>query len=162
MNSYVFRFCALVSVVALSACATNAVKQRTNNISTSDSQGKVIPEPESLSFPAVIDSARKIAPKNLEGREFNRFGLAYSTEELSQLDVSNMPAEKLQNYADIVTHAFPDAVFRQAPKDCTTLPFNQMNETTIAGMAYVSINAVSKETRDHAASCLKVVQESLK
>lgn len=72
-----------------------------------------IPEPSSWLFPDVIESARTISPRNVEGRIFNQFGLAYSLEELEALPVATMTPQELQKYADIVTHAYPDAVFRQ-------------------------------------------------
>jgi len=118
--------------------------------------------PESWSFPQVIEFARKITPNNVEGRPFNQFGLVYSSEELSKLDFSKMNAEKLQNYADIVTHAYPDAVAKQLPSSCDSVPVEKLNETAIAGIAYISIHASKVETRNWAKSCLSTIQSKLK
>lgn len=116
-----------------------------------------IPEPGSWSFPAVIESARKIAPQNIEGRNFDERGLAYPVAELDALKPSSVPPEELQKYADIVTYAYPDAVWRQVPLSCDVLPVEQLNTITIAGMAYVSLHAVRLETRNRVAACLSLI-----
>ena len=121
-----------------------------------------IPSPESWSFPQVIESARKITPKNVEGRPFNQFGLVYSSADLSRLDFSKMTAEKLQIYADIVTHAYPDAVAQQLPSSCDSVEVKELNETAIAGIAYISIHASKIETRNRAKACLSIIQSKLK
>ena len=72
-----------------------------------------IPEPESWKFPDVVEYARKITPRNVEGKLFNTFGLVYSNDELKNLSLETMSPEELQKYADVVTHAYPDAVYRQ-------------------------------------------------
>lgn len=120
-----------------------------------------IPEPESWSFPQVVDSARKLSPKNLEGKAFNEFGLAYSREELSRLNVSRMTPEKLQKYADVVTHAYPDAVGRSIPCNCSSIPIETLNETSVAGIAFVSLNAIEESTRQCAKACLIIVQSRM-
>ncbi|TLM64573.1 MAG: hypothetical protein FDZ69_11600 [Deltaproteobacteria bacterium] len=121
-----------------------------------------IPEPTTWEFPGVIESARALSPRNIEGREFNRFGLAYSTRELDSLPVATMSAQDLQKYADIVTHAYPDAVFRQVGDSCKELPVESLNETTIAGIAYISFHAIEPITRQKAAKCLADIQHNLK
>jgi hypothetical protein len=121
-----------------------------------------IPFPETWSFPQVIESARKISPKNIEDHQFNQFGIVYSTEDLSKLDLASMSANELQKYADIVTHAYPDAVAKQLPDSCYDLPINRLNETAIAGIAYVSINATNESNRNNAKSCLAIIQNKLK
>lgn len=123
---------------------------------------ETVASPESWSFPQVIESARKISPTNVEGRPFNQFGLVYSPEELSKLDFSKMKAEKMQNYADIVTHAYPDAIAKQLPNSCEAIPIGQLNETSIAGIAYISIHASKAETRNKAKMCLSTIQRKLK
>lgn len=117
------------------------------------------PEPESWQFPQILESARKIAPMNIEGRQFDKYGLAYPIEELDALKVSSLPAVELQKYADIVTNAYPDAVAKSLPESCDSLPFIEMNETAVAGMAFVSIHALNESTRRKAASCLLVAQK---
>ncbi|WP_345552462.1 hypothetical protein [Microbulbifer aestuariivivens] len=131
----------------------------TNYMSSAESE---IPEPESWSFPDIVESARKISPNNLEGRPFNKFGLAYPMGVLSNLDVSSMRAKELQNYADVVTHAYPDAVSRQLPRSCDEVPINQLNETSVAGIAFVSLNAINEETRKWAKECLIIIQKKWK
>ena len=120
-----------------------------------------IPEPATWTFPDVIESARKISPRNVEGRLFNKFGLVYSSDELGNLPVAAMSSEDLQKYADIVTHAYPDAVYRQFPATCKKIPIKQMNETAIAGIAYVSLNAIDPDTREKAGICLREIQKRL-
>ncbi|MGE4545956.1 MAG: hypothetical protein AB7D06_17850 [Pedobacter sp.] len=120
-----------------------------------------IPLPDSWAFPQVIESARKISPKNIDGRLFNQFGLAYSTEDLAKLDLKSMTADELQKYADIVTHAYPDAVANQLPNSCDNLPVEELNETAVAGIAYVSINATKDINRNKAKACLAVIQSKL-
>lgn len=117
-------------------------------------------EPETWSFPKIIESARKISPNNTEGKPFNQFGLVYSPEQLSVLKLSKLAAQDLQKYADIVTHAYPDAVAKQLPVHCKDIPINKLNETTVAGIAYVSINAVNSATRKWADKCLTVIQNN--
>jgi len=117
-----------------------------------------IPEPASWSFPDIIQSARAIAPHNTEGRKFNAYGLAYSRDELKILSISTMPAQELQRYADIVTHAYPDAVSRMTPISCKTIPIQNLNETALANMAYASIHAIELSTRQRTATCLNEVQ----
>jgi hypothetical protein len=121
-----------------------------------------IPEPESWKFPDIVESARKISPRNVEGKLFNTFGLVYSSDELKKLPLDTMPPEELQKYADIVTHAYPDAVYRQFPVSCEELPVKKLNETSVAGVAYVSIHANDPDTRKKATVCLKVIQRLLK
>lgn len=121
-----------------------------------------IPEPATWDFPDIIESARKITPRNVEGRLFNQFGLVYSLEELKSLTVETMSPEDLQKYADIVTHAYPDAVFRQLPASCKEISLKQMNETSIANIAYVSLNAIDIGIREKAANCLREIQKRLK
>jgi hypothetical protein len=118
-------------------------------------------QPESWSFPEVVESARKICPKNLEGITFNEFGLAYTSEQVSKLDFSRMRPEKLQNYADIVTHAYPDAVGAQLSCNCSSIPIESLNETAIAGIAHVSINAKNEKVRTCAKACLIIIQGNL-
>jgi hypothetical protein len=118
-----------------------------------------ITEPASWSFPAVIESARAIGPHNVEGRPFDQRGLAYAPEELDALPVATMSAQELQKYADIVTHAYPDAVFRQVPASCKESSLDQINATAVAGIAYVSLHAIDPGTRENAARCLEEVQE---
>ncbi|WP_444911895.1 hypothetical protein [Microbulbifer sp. PAAF003] len=122
---------------------------------------EVILEPESWSFPEVIEHARKINTNNIEGKSFNQFGLVYTPEEVSTLKLSALAAKELQKYADIVTHAYPDAVAKHLPSQCSVLPLDKINETAVAGIAYVSINAIQANTRDKAAKCLAELQSRL-
>jgi hypothetical protein len=124
--------------------------------------GETFPTPESWSFPQVVESAREISPNNIEGKPFNQFGLVYSSEFLAKLELSSMSAEELQKYADIVTHAFPDAVAKDIPESCNEIKAENLNETAIAGLAYISINALNQDTRIKAANCLIIVQEQMK
>ena len=122
-------------VIFLSGCATqlpDVVAEKGVNTSIAE-----YPQPKSWSFPEIVKSAREISPTNLEGRPFNQFGLAYSKEVLQGLDISSMSAEALQNYADVVTHAYPDAIALQIPISCKYLSLNDLNETSIAGMAFL-------------------------
>ena len=121
-----------------------------------------IPEPASWSFPDIIQSARAISPHNSEGRKFNEYGLAYSRNELQSLTVLTMSVQDLQKYADIVTHAYPDAIFRMAPVSCKNMPMKNMNETSLANMAYVSLHAIVSSTRERAATCLSEVQNLMR
>jgi len=122
---------------------------------------ETIPMPESWKFPQVIESARAISPNNEEGKSFNRFGLVYTLDELAKLTLSSMSAEELQKYADIVTHAYPDAVARGFPPSCNDLPIEKLDETAVAGLAYISINALNEDTRNKASVCLVVIQKKL-
>src|SRR5512133_2171277 len=121
-----------------------------------------IPEPSSWSFPDVVESARKLAPRNVEGKEFDQFGVAYSLAELDSVPMATMPAGELQKYADIVTHAYPDAVFRQIAMDCKSTPVEGLNSTAVAGVAYVSLHAQDPETRRAADQCLSEIQRRLR
>jgi len=123
---------------------------------------EAILEPESWSFPAVIEHARKISPNNVEGKPFNEFGLAYSIDELERVRFSELNAQELQRYADIVTHAYPDAVAKQIPKSLDGIPLQEINETTIAGLAYISIHAKGIEAREQAKRHLSKIQARLK
>lgn len=122
---------------------------------------ETIPMPKTWAFPQVIESARAISPNNVEGKPFNRFGLVYTPEELAKLTLSSMSAEELQKYADIVNHAYPDAVARGIPFSCNDLSVEKLNETAVAGLAYVSLHALNEKTRVKAANCLVVVQNKL-
>ena len=121
-----------------------------------------IPEPATWAFPDVIESARKITPRNSEGLLFDKYGLAYSPEVLNKLPLGTMSPEDLQKYADIVTHAYPDAVFRNFPASCKEISLKNINETTLAGIAYVSLNAIEPRTRERAAKCFREIQKRLK
>lgn len=117
-------------------------------------------EPESWSFPEVIEHARKISPNNIEGKPFNQFGLVYSIDETASLKLSSLPAQELQKYADIVTHAYPDAVAKQLPEKCDTLEVEKLNATAVAGVAYVAINASNSNTRKATTDCLAAIQSN--
>ena len=121
-----------------------------------------IPEPSSWSFPDVVESARRVAPRNVEGKEFDQFGVAYPVSELDSVPMATMPAGELQRYADIVTHAYPDAVFRQIANDCKATPVEGLNSTAVAGIAYVSLHAQDSENRRGAAECLAEIQRKLR
>lgn len=123
---------------------------------------EIIPEPESWSFPAVIEHARKVCPNNIEGKPFNEFGLVYSPEELKSIRLSELDALELQKYADIVTHAYPDAVARQIPDSLDNIPLQSINETTVAGLAYISIHAEDSHTREKAKRNLSEIQARLR
>lgn len=105
-------------------------------------------EPESWSFPQVIEYARKVSPNNTEGKSFNQFGLVYSFQEVATLKLSILPPKELQKYSDIVTNVYPDAVAKQLPEKCDTLPVEKLNETAVAGIAYVSINAANLNAKN--------------
>jgi hypothetical protein len=117
-------------------------------------------EPKSWSFPEVIEHARKLSPNNTEGKSFNQFGLVYSSQEVASLKLSVLSAKELQKYADIVTHAYPDAVAKQFPEKCDTLSVEKLNETAVAGIAYISINATNSNTKKWAAKCLAAIQSN--
>lgn len=127
----------------------------------SGSQSPVIPEPSSWSFPDVVASARVNAPTNHEGRKFDKHGLAYTLRELDAVPIATMSAQELQKYADIVTNAYPDAVFRQAGADYKNLATERINTTAVANVAYVSLHAVDSDMRKLAAGCLEELQTRL-
>lgn len=116
-----------------------------------------LPVPKSWQFPQVIDLARTITPRNRAGRPFDRDGLAYSLEQLNALPVLTLSPAELQNYADIVTHAFPDAAFIRTTSlmSCGTIPADQLNTTAIANLAFVSLQAKCPANRAEAAICLQ-------
>ena len=72
-----------------------------------------------------------------------------------------MPAEKLQNYADIVTHAYPDAIGKTIPCNCSNIPVDSFNETSVAGIAFVSLNSKNESIRKCAKACLIIVQATM-
>ena len=117
--------------------------------------------PRSWQFPAVIESARTLSPRNLEGRTFDQSGLAYPLEQLDSLPVASLTPFDLQKYADIVTHAFPDAAFlRQVSvKGCGDFSADELNSTALANLAYISLQAKFPPNRAEAASCLKEFQD---
>jgi tetratricopeptide (TPR) repeat protein len=123
--------------------------------------GVGLPAPRSWQFPAVIESARTLSPRNLEGRVFNQSGLAYPMEQLDSLPVASMTPFELQKYADIVAHAFPDAAFlRQVSLEgCADVSANELNTTALANVAYISLQAKIPTNRAEAASCLKQLQD---
>lgn len=142
----------ILSVLFLGACSSsNAMEQVSINI----------PEPESWTFPGVIESAKKVAPKNIEGRAFDRFGLAYPFAEYKSLDLASLSIDELQKYADVVTYAYPDAVSMRTPEDCSGIPLKKVNAATIGGMAYISNHAIRKSSREKALKCLLVIQKRL-
>lgn len=114
-----------------------------------------IPEPPSWSFPAIVEAARARAPRNVDGRPFGKLGLAYLPDEIDRLQVSKMSVAELQRYADVVTHAYPDAAFGRVSIDCESVPLDVVNNTAIANIAYVSLHAVVPETRARAAACIE-------
>ena len=121
-----------------------------------------IPYPDTWKFPGVIESARKISPRNIEGQPFGPTGLAYPLKTLENLNFAGMTAAELQKYADIVTHAYPDAVSENLPASCEEIPASAINTTSISNVAYVSLNAVNKETREKSAECFLAIQKNLK
>lgn len=123
--------------------------------------GVNLPSPRSWQFPEVIEYARAISPRNLEGRAFNESGLAYPVEQLESLPVASMSPYELQKYADIVTHAFPDAAFvRALPlQSCREFSGDTLNTTALANVAYVSLQARIPSNREEASRCLKELQD---
>jgi hypothetical protein len=156
----------VIIVFFLAACNrdnSGATVQPVSSEKPSNSATKnSILEPDSWSFRDVVESARKIAPRNIEGRVFDYSGLAYSLAEINSLPIATLPPQELQKYADIVTHAYPDAVFRQLGGACNDMPIEQFNVTSVAGIAYVSLHAVDSDTRQSAALCLSGLQIKLK
>jgi len=122
-----------------------------------------IPVPSSWDFPNLVKSALEIAPNNMAGVPFNDGGIAYSVKELEVLPVLTMSAEALQKYADVVTHAYPDAVSQRGNEleDCSTLPIESLNQTSFANLAYISLNALDENSRGKASDCLKYLQTHL-
>lgn len=151
----------LFALLVVSTWAQEPVATPGGQSASAPKQG-AIPEPNSWSFPAVVESARAIASRNVEGREFDRFGLAYSLPELQAVRVGRLPAQDLQRYADIVVHAYPDAVFRQITTSCSQAPVESLNTGAVAGVAYVSLHAIDPATRQKAAECLAEIQTRLK
>ena len=98
-----------------------------SNANTTEKVSQSIPEPESWAFPAVIESAKKLARQNIEGKLCNRFGLAYPLAEYKTLNLASLSVDELQNYADVVTHAYPDAISMRSPEDCSDIPLNKVN-----------------------------------
>ena len=84
--------------------------------------------------------------------------------QLEALQVDSMAASELQNYADIVTHAFPDAVFLRSisAKDCDDYDVGEMTAPPLANIAYVSLQAKIPGNRDEAARCLIQLQDLLR
>ncbi|TCS34793.1 hypothetical protein [Reinekea marinisedimentorum] len=121
------------------------------------------PSPSSWQFPDIVESAIEISPKNIEGKPFNAFGLAYSVDDLEILDLARIELSELQKYADVVTHAYPDAVFVQSQLavNCSELSITQVNETSIAGIAYIYFNAVVEEHRALAGQCINALLDQL-
>ncbi len=165
MNNKFLLIAMFVAIIAISGCA-EIQEARRSQIFVEEYLGDLnqsggeesVPMPESWKFPQVVESARSISPNNVEGKPFDRFGRVYSSNELSKLVLSSMSAEELQKYADVVTHAYPDAVAKDFPADCDTLSVGQLNETAVAGVAYISINAVNPNTREQAKVCLAAIQ----
>lgn len=157
MKYMMTRIVAAIFAALLVACANTTT--RPSGMEEQKLVGS-IPEPSSWQFPDVIESARKLTPRNLEGKPFDRFGLAYSLEELERIDVVNLPVAVLQNYADIVTHAYPDAVAKYLPSECGSVSINQLNGTSFGNVAYISINAINPDTKKWAAQCLKIMQSN--
>lgn len=108
-----------------------------------------------------MEAARELVPLSIEGKPFNRHGFAYPIEELKQLDVKNMSAAELQNYADVTTHAYPDALGRQSADEYDSTEADELSNRAIATVAYVSLNAIDAGIRSEAAACLARVQADL-
>ena len=122
----------------------------------------VFPEPATWSFPEVIELARRLSPNNIEGKPFNAQGLVYSEAVLATLRPSMLSARVLQKYADIVTHAYPDAVAKQLPLSCTGNALAGLNITAVAGIAFISLHAKDGRTRMRARQCLRQAQYVLR
>ena len=76
--------------------------------------------------------------------------------------MANLSAEQLQKYADIVTHAYPDAVAKQLPSNCSNIQIENINATNFTNIAYVSLHAQNKKTRQGAKECLANLQSRFK
>ncbi|TVV42556.1 hypothetical protein [Thalassolituus sp. C2-1] len=146
------------SVLLLSACSQ--IETQTADTEAA-AQVQSIPEPPTWRFPDIMEAARELVPLSIEGKPFNRHGFAYPIEELKQLDVKNMSAAELQNYADVTTHAYPDALGRQIADECDSTEADELSNRAIATVAYVSFNAIDAGIRSEAAACLARVQADL-
>ena len=60
-----------------------------------------------------------------------------------------------------MTHAYPDAIASQLPSSCDTLALEDLNETAVAGVAYIALNATQAANRASAIECLSVLQNKL-
>jgi hypothetical protein len=116
------------------------------------------PRPPSWNFPEVVESARAIAPRNAEGRVFDKHGLAYPLKELDALPYATMGIAELAKYADIVTTAYPDACGHQIDGGCPDVKPEWVNSTTLANMAYVSLHAADAGVRERSAACFAKAQ----
>lgn len=149
------RILLFASSLLLLACAGSGVP-----VSAQDSAPAApkIPEPDTWKFPDIMEDARKVSSLSIEGKPFNRYGLPYSLEELKQLDVRNMEAAELQKYADVITHAYPDALGRQIARECGDTDIDELSNQSIVGVAYVSLNAIDAGIREQATACLSRIQ----
>ena len=120
------------------------------------------PVPPSWAMPALIEHAREKSPNNIEGQPFNKIGLVDTYPPLSHRDLYDMEAIQLQKYADIVTHAYTDAVAEQLPDSLESIDIQTLNQTSIANISYISINASKQKIRLSAKSILNAIQQKLR
>lgn len=157
------RITAIAAALLLAACDSKpatppAPAAAPKAAAPSGSTAADYPRPPSWNFPEVVESARAIAPRNAEGRVFDKHGLAYPLKELDGLPYATMSVTELARYADIVTTAYPDACGHQIDGGCPDMTPDRLNATTLANLAYVSLHATDAGVRERSAACFAKAQ----
>lgn len=116
--------------------------------------------PESFSFSQIVAKSVARVPRNALGWEFDSSGMVIGPETVDQaveefVRHGNMDRCRVQNmsaYADVVTHAWPDAAAEMSCRDLVLPP--DANAQAICNLAYVAIYAEVPKHRVWANGCL--------
>jgi hypothetical protein len=101
------------------------------------------PLPSTWEFPDIVQEAILICPTTRLGRRFNSIGIAYPIATLEKIDVTAYTAQALSQYADAVTHAFPDASMLASG----TERYLPQQTTAWANCAYAALYSLTAECR---------------
>jgi hypothetical protein len=113
--------------------------------------------PKNSHFPFIVEEALTICPCNKNGVQFGPGGIAYSVMMLEHARKDfrkTRNVEKFASYADVVTHAFFDWLANITPTDFTPQQKREMNATSLANVAFISLYASKPEMRKKFTDCL--------
>lgn len=123
-----------------------------------------IRKPSTWEFPYILDEAFSIVDRwNIADRFDRKSGMSIACKTANNPDLKKMPWNELQYFADVITHAFPDAVLLSMIKTWGENPYlTNLNITAVGNLAFISNNARSPYNRNSAKRFLTMYFDSSK
>lgn len=111
-----------------------------------------IRKPSTWEFPHIINEAFQLVDHWGIGDRFDRkSGMSNACKTANNPDFKKMPWNELQYFADVITHAFPDAVLLSMIEAWGENPhMTNLNKTAVGNLAFISNNARVPDNRKSA------------